>query len=458
MFVVLASLDNAAFGILPPLYAVIARDLSVDESSIGVVSALNILIIGFSAAIWGYWGDQTSRKRLLLYGTLIWGAATLVTGLSQDVVILASPYLQLLAAQMIGAVGLGCIESVGFSVVSDFVSPKRRGFAMSFWGLSQGIGLFGGTLLGGVVGAGDWRLPFFIVAGAGLAFAGLFLFTYDPERGRTEPELSKVHDSGEEYEYRIKLRDVVRLADTRSNVWLVLQGFTAQFAYGSLIWLPRLFVARVESAGFSVETATIVGALFAAMFRLGGLFSILGGFLGDLWQRRDPRGRAILSAIGVLGAIPLFLALFFLPLQGLDIPDGAGAGAVVLSVVGSVFTNGWVAGAFLLSLAALAMTSADSPNWFALISDVNMPERRGTVFGLANLSNSVGRAGGNWLTPVAAGFLETRFAAPLNFAVGLAVFQAFFLPTGLCYYKAAKTTPGDIADARRTLRRRAEGG
>ena len=43
-----------------------------------------------------------------------------------------------------------------------------------------------------------------------------------------------------------------------------------------------------------------------------------------------------------------------------------------------------------LATIALALTSANSPNWFALLADVNPPEHRGTVYSLGNLANGVG--------------------------------------------------------------------
>ena len=119
-------------------------------------------------------------------------------------------------------------------------------------------------------------------------------------------------------------------------------------------------------------------------------------------------------------------------------------------------TNPWAATAFIAAILAIALTSADSPNWFALISDVNLPEHRGTVFGLGNLTNGVGRAIGNGLTgPTAAG-LSSALPPPWNWATGLAVFQVFFLPTGYCYWRAAETAGTDIADVRATLADRAE--
>ena len=158
--------------------------------------------------------------------------------------------------------------------------------------------------------------------------------------------------------------------------------------------------------------------------------------------------------VGILGAIPFFVGFFFIPLHGLDIPVDEGSGTIFLGTLASLFTNPYAAAAFLLSVAALAFTSADSPNWYALISDVNLPEHRGTVFGLGNLSNGVSRTLGNGLTAVAAGLLTARFPAPLNYAVGLTVFQLFFIPTGLCYLKASKTCPSDIARVRGLLAER----
>ncbi len=79
---------------------------------------------------------------------------------------------------------------------------------MSLWGISQGVGMGGGLLLGGLLGAHDWRLPFFVIAGAGLGFAALYMFTYEPERGRMEPEISTVFDSEGGYDYRIDTADI----------------------------------------------------------------------------------------------------------------------------------------------------------------------------------------------------------------------------------------------------------
>lgn len=448
VFVVLASLDNAAIALIPAMVLPVTEELGTSEAAIGVLTATVILVTALTATAWGYWSDRGNRKRLLFYGTLIWsvGAALSAT---------ADTYWQLFAYQTILAVGLGSIASVGFSVISDFIAPARRGLAMSFWGLSQGIGGLAGGLLASQLGAGDFRRPLLAIAGLGLVFALLYLLTFDAPRGFREPELAGLYAEGGEYEYRIERSQLPVLFRRRTNLWLILQGLTAQVAYGSLIWVPLLYQEKVIAEGYSVATATKVGGLLGAAFQLGGLFSIIAGHIGDRLQQRTLKARAIVSAVGILGAIPFFVAFFFVPLRGIDVTDGAGTATLIPEVLRAMLTNGWVATAFLLSLLALAFTGADSPNWFALISDVNVPEHRGTIFGLGNLANGLGRASGNALAGGVAGTISAAFPPPLNWAMGLTAFQAFFLPTGYCYWRAAGTSPHDILEVRSILRERA---
>ena len=437
VFVMLASLDNAAFALYTGLLRVMAADFGVSEGRMGLVTGTLILVTAITAVGWGYWGDRSSRKRLLFWGTIVWASGLAMAGQAES-------FGALFAWSAFLAIGLGSIASVGFSVISDFVSPLRRGLAMSFWGLSQGAGGIIGLVVGGLLGGENWRTPFFAIAAAGGVLALVYLTTYDAERGRAEPELVEVFAAGRTYDYRIDASDIPNLLRNETNRWLIIQGFFAQIAYGSLIWVPLLYQGKVLAEGYDLETAVAVGAIFGAVFQLGGITSIAAGHIGDRMQQRNGRARALISAVGILGAVPFFIAFFFVPLTGLDIPLDEGTGSLVLATLGSMFTNGYAASAFVLSLLAVTFTGADSPNWFAMISDVNLPEHRGTIFGLGNLSNGVGRSIGNGFTGFAANVLARTYAEPLNFAIGLAIFQIFFLPTGYCYWRASKTCESDI--------------
>jgi MFS family permease len=444
VFVVLASLDNAAIALIPSMVPQLEETFGIGTALIGALTATQVVVTALTAVGWGYLADAGARKRLLLWGTLIWSAAMGMSGLTES-------FAALFGAQVIAGIGLGSIASVGFSVISDFVAPGRRGLAMSFWGLSQGIGSLIGSLLASQAGAGNHAPPFFTIAAAGIVFAGLYLVTFDPPRGYKEPELADLHASGALYDHTIAPDQLRDIANVRTNRWLVLQGLTAQVAYGSLIWVPLLYQEKVIAQGYSPATGQKVGGLFAAMFTVGALFSILAGHIGDRWQRRTLSGRAYVSAIGILGAVPFFLVFFAIPLNGLEVTEGASTGTYIGEVLTALVTNPWVAAAFVSALAALALTSADSPNWFALISDANLPEHRATVFGVGNLVNGVGRGVGTVLTTVTSETLQRSMASPLNLVVSLSLFQVFFLPTGWCYWKASRTAPGDITAVRDTL-------
>ncbi|WP_431924025.1 MFS transporter [Micromonospora wenchangensis] len=448
VFVVLASLDNVAIGLVPPLYGPISGALGVPQRMLGLVTAVSFLVSAVAAVAWAYVGDRTNRKPLLMVGTLVWAAGTGGSAF-------ATGFPTFLAAQLVAAVGLGAVGSVGFSVVTDLISPRRRGLVMSFWGLSQGVGTLAGTLTGGLLGATDWRRPFLLLTVVGLAATVAYLLTYDIRRGQSEPELAAAIEAGVDYDYRITRSDLPRILGRRTNRWLILQGLTAQAAFGSLVWLPVLFAERAQEQGYSTATAVVVGSVFATLFQLGGVFSIVGGLAGDALQRRTPRGRALVAAVGVLAALPFYLVLFFVPIR-IDVPDGGGTGAVVGAVLASVVTEPTVGLSLLTAVVALALTSANSPNWFALIADVNPPEHRGTVYSLGNLVNGVGRAAGNGLVGAAFHALRAAFPPPLNYAVGLAAFQLFFIPTGLMYWLASRTSPGDIAAVGDLLHDRAD--
>jgi MFS transporter, Spinster family, sphingosine-1-phosphate transporter len=448
IFIILASLDNAAAGVVPPLYALIARALDTSEASLGLVTSAYILLVAGSAALWGYYGDRGQRKRLLLLGTLLWSGAMIGSGL-------ATSFTQLVLFQAITAVGVGSISSIGFSVVSDYIPAGRRGFALSLWSLSQMLGSGLGALLAGTVGALNWRLPFFIIAGAGLLFACLYLFTHEPQRGRRDPELSPLFAQGRTYDYRIKLQDVWELLRHPSNRWLLWQSFFFSLAFGSTIWIPRWAIARVQAEGYGLETATVVGNIFVILFNAGALLAIPAGYLADRWQRRSARGRANIGVLGTLGSIPFLVLLYFLPLRNVAIATEGGLPTIVWGALLAIFTNGYVFLAFVVATAGVGLLAAATPAWSAIVADVNLPEHRGTMLGISRVFRSVGSAISVGLTGFVFTWLTADFAPPNNYAVGLAIFQIIAIPAGLCYLGVRRHVASDMARVRQTLTERA---
>jgi MFS transporter, Spinster family, sphingosine-1-phosphate transporter len=448
IFITLASLDNAAANVLPPLYALIARDLNASEASLGLVTSAYILLVAAAAALWGYYGDRGQRKRLLLYGTLLWSGAMVGSGL-------ATSFAQLILFQAITAVGVGSISSVGFSVISDYIPAQRRSLALSLWSMAQLMGSGLGALLAGTVGALNWRWPFFIIAAAGLLCAFLYNFTRQPQRGQKEPELSGFFSGGKSYDYRIKREDIWLLLRHPSNRWLLWQSFFFALAYGSTLWIPRWAIARVQAEGYGLETATVVGNIFVILFNAGVFLAIPAGYLADKWQRRTATGRTNMGLLGTLGAIPFLVILYFLPLRHITIPTEDGLLAIVGAAILTIFTNGYVFAAFAAATLGVALLSAAGPAWASIVTDVNLPEHRGTLLGISRLFRAVGSAVSVGLTGFVFTWLSNDFAPPDNYAIGLALFQIVAIPAGLCYLGLRRHVVNDMVRVRQILTERA---
>ena len=445
LFVVMASIDNTVLALLPTLTPRIREQLGVSNQALGLIIGLNLAVVALTALVWGYRSDQADRKRLLIAGTLAW---VVPVGL----IPLSGSYGAFLGLMLAAGLGLGCISSVGYSIITDLVAERWRGLMLGVWGLSQGIGSLAAGLIAGLLPAGaGWRLPFGVLAATGLACSGLALLALSPRKGAADEALRGLAVERGAYDFRIKRADLPEILRKPSNRWLMLQGFLAQFAYGSLTWLAALLTARLVAQGIEVSLANGIAALLWVVLQLGGIVSLFWGWLGDRLRQRHPRARALLAAYGFWAALPCYLVLFWAPLP----VDGAARGTALAVVLEQLGRNGWWWLALLGATLAVVAQATNAPNWYAMVSEVNLPEHRGTAFSFVTLANNIGRALGAFLVGVIFDWLQRTVAAPTNYALGLSLFQLFFVPAGLCFWLAARTAPRDTATVQRALRQRA---
>lgn len=450
VFVALASLDNAVVGLFPPLFSSIANDLGIHISSLGVVSAINIFVTSLSSIFWGYLADKGNRKRLIIIGTIIWSISVFMTAYSTS-------YYQLIIYQVLTGIGLGCIGSIGFSVLTDYIPHNWRGMLMSLWGLSQGFGGIAGSVMASIIATeSGWRRPFIILAWLGMLFIFLYFFIKEPKKGAAEPELKDLVGEGFEYKYSIEFHHIKEIIGKESNKWLILQTFFINIATGTLIWLPTLYISKIETQGYSKEASLIAAGFLFALLQIGGLSSVYFGYLGDKLQNNSYRGRSMLAAASIFIAMPLYILMFITPMKNLRIPDSPNSMLILSGLLKEILLNPWMLVMFLLAIGATAAQSANSPNWLALITDVNLPEHRATAFSIANLMNGAGRAIGNMLIGVVLKYISHSYHEPDNYILTLSLFQIFFIPAVYCYIKVAKENGKDIRKVKSTLLRRAK--
>lgn len=253
------------------LFPTLQQLWGLSYTNLGTIGTIRTLLQAIFTPFWGFMADRYSRKKVIMFGTGLWGLWTLVCGLTNS-------FGQLLTIRAISGIGLGCLMPATFSLVSDAFPPERRGRAL---GMLEGMGIFGivvGTLGLGMLATPDlWRWGF-ISLGLFSAISGLVVWFLvdEPVRGASEPELQGKITAEAAADYRIEFSDVPKVLRI-PTIWVAIgQGMagTMPWVILGLYFITWLVNDRgLDEAGASVAFAGIV---------IGTVISnILGGFLGD---------------------------------------------------------------------------------------------------------------------------------------------------------------------------------
>jgi hypothetical protein len=183
--------------------------------------------------------------------------------------------------------------------------------------------------------------------------------------------------------------------------------------------------------------------------------SVYFGHLGDRLQKKTFKGRAVITSAFVFLTMPLYIIMFIIPMTGLALPKNHNPILILTTLVEQIFINPWILFIFGLAFFASAFQSANTPNWLALITDVNLPEHRGTAFSIANLSNSLGRTIGNLAVGTLLDIVSVYCKEPNSYIITLSILQLSLVPSALCYFFMAKRNVEDIRDVKMVLKRRA---
>ncbi|MHA1791303.1 MAG: MFS transporter [Promethearchaeota archaeon] len=393
VFMLITTLDNSILEVPSSVYWAMIPSIDVESMYLGFVNMLVFWIVAATQIPWGFMGDRSNRKILLILGTIIWSIPLLFTPLVND-------GISWLIVFVCSAFGIASISSVGLSVITDLISPKNRGAIIGFWVLMRAFG----TLIGRTIGAftvqepSTWWKPFFLLSFMGLILAMLYSLSKNPRRGESEGVLSN-----NAMEYKIKLHDFKVILRKRSNIFIIACFFLAQFTWGGLIWMPFTFSLELLSKGFTESLAGITGTLIAAIFGLGGIFSIIFGHVGDKLQERNLKSRPILVAVGLSLNIPFFILMLQTFHYNVNLTIDATPDRpieILLLLLNAVFTNKELLMMIVFALIASSLLSFSSPNAYSMMIDVNLPEHRNTVYAITNLMEWIGRGIGAFLVPM----------------------------------------------------------
>ena len=276
----------------------IKRDLLLTDQQFGLISgvgyALFYAILGLPLA---RLADTGNRVRLVAIAVAGFSVFAFLCGFARS-------FIQLVACRVVVGLGEAGVLPPTTSVISDLYPPSRRGTALSI--LAIGIPL--GSLVG-PIGAGyladaySWRTVFLLLGAPGLIIALTAWFTLrEPPRGLSEQRRDDGPAPG--------ALAVLRHLTAKPSFWHLVAGMavTNFAAAGVGAFLPQYFT-RQFNLGLGM-TGVMFGVI-SAISLLAGTLS--GGIVADFLSGHDKRWYVWLPGLGVLVAMPLYVASFLLP-------------------------------------------------------------------------------------------------------------------------------------------------
>lgn len=371
----------------------VERSFNLSVSTSQWLVSINALTFGGLLLPAGRAADLFGHRRLFLFGSALFGAASLAAGLAPTVE-------WLIAARAFQGVGTACFTPAMIALLADiFPEGAERNRALAFWSAAGPVGGVSAILMGGALASAmGWRAVF--VLGTPITFAVVFIaFAVLPpgrarSQGRFDPLAALVGTIG----VGVVVYSLGLLADSglfavRVVGWFaagaILLGIFVHLEHrSSTALIPRSLRGRKEiwrpigvafSHGASTNTPIVFYALFMQHYRDASPWEIGIGFL--------PCNLAIIVASPSATKLARRVGYRLVMATGMIIVM---AGLLVLTTLSAgdryleTFLPAWFLLGLGLGLAQVGIVGA--------ATDQATAEERGVVGGLVNTAEQLGTA------------------------------------------------------------------
>ncbi|MEB2518276.1 MFS transporter [Pseudomonas sp. YuFO20] len=317
----------------------LAQAFSASFQQVQWVVIAYLLAITASIVSVGRLGDLVGRRRLLLSGITLFTLASALCGLAPNLGLLVT-------ARALQGLGAAVMMALTLAFVGETVAKGKTGGAMGLLGSMSAMGTAMGPALGGVLIDGfGWRWIFFISVPLGL-LAWLLVQRYLPEDRQGQTRRAGFDSLGTLL--------LALLRDSR------LSGCLAMSLLVTTVMMTTLLVGPFYLSQTLRLTAMEIGLVLAVGPLVAMLAGVPAGRIVDRW------GAPAMTLAGLLG-----MAL----------------GCCLLSMVPETFgVGGYIAPMVVITLGYALFQTANNT---AVMLDV-LPDQRGVVSGLLNLSRNLG--------------------------------------------------------------------
>ncbi len=381
--------------VLSSVQEVMKTDLGLTDTQVGAIQTVFLMSIALFSLPVAYMADRWSRRKALGLMGLIWSFFTYMTGLGKN-------FLGVIFPRTFVGVGEAGFAAAGTAMITGAYPEHARGKVMGIFNVAIPLGCALGVVLGGYISVhyGGWRSPFFVFAIPGiiLGIAALFLKDY-----KTVLEFD---ESGNRKKFLASAFQLFRIPTLK---WLYIgYGMMQVMVFSFLVWAPA-FIMRAHNV--REDRAGMFIGIIGMMAIVGAL---LGGFLADYWQRKNPRGRMLLPALVIsLSSVCLILA-YLLEFRGIGYAMG-------------------------ILYGILAVMSA--PALGAVTQDVVTPGLKSSAWGMAVLTQYV--LGGGWGPLIVGAVSDSLGGGVEGLKIALVVASCGGLLAGFFYWLASRHYAAD---------------
>lgn len=354
----------------------IQSELHLSNTQLGMVLSAFSVPYAFFQLFGGWIADRFGPRRVLIAVGLIWGVATVATGLAVGLV-------SLFAARLALGFGEGASFPTATHAMARWLPADRRGFGQ---GITHAFSRFGNALaplgVAALIGLWSWRASFWLIGVVSLVWLIGWAW-YFRDRPEEHPRVGPVERA--ELPTPPERRPPVPWGPLLRRVLPVT---VVDFCYGWTLWVYLTWIPSFFENAYGLKLEQF--ALFTTLVLIAGVAGDLGGgIITDALLRRTGDLRFARRSVLVTGLLGSFV--FIVP---------------------TLFVHDVIAVTVCLAVAFLLLESTNSVLW-SIPMDL-APEHAGTASGLMN--TGFGAAGivspfvfgvlidatGSWQVPFAA--------------------------------------------------------
>jgi sugar phosphate permease len=282
---------------------IMQKDLGLTATQLGIAFSAFAYPYAFFQIAGGWMGDRLGPRVTLFLCAVLVAVATIWTGF-------VGGLLALFLSRLALGIGEGPAFPTATRALSNWMRPDQRGFAQ---GITHAFSRFGNAitppLIAAIVVAFSWRVSFYVLGIASLAWAIVwwFYFRDDPRKhpGITDEDL-------------VGLPSATVAATRKAVPWgpllkRIMPVTLTDFCYGWILWLYLNWLPSFFLHEYQLDIKK--SALFAAgVFFAGVVGDTVGGILSDrILKKTGDVGKARISVIvlGFLGSFCFMLPIVF---------------------------------------------------------------------------------------------------------------------------------------------------